>query len=433
MKTLFSSSTLRTKILYTIGALVLYRLVAAWPAPNVNYDNINACVSASATSPLYSLIALFSGGALLQLSILALGVIPYITASIMMQLLQVIVPKLEQLKKEGSAGQAKISQYTRMLTIPLAMLQAAGITALARTPGQLIPGCDQPIVNSTGPAAWVLMISSLTAGAILLMRLGEIVTEKGIGNGMSVLIAASILAGFPTLVYSIKETNGFGMIAIFGAAAVAMIMGVVFVEQAARRIPLIYTRSKAVGTSFASVSSYLPIKVNPSGVIPIIFASSLTYFPVLLYSFFPDSGWAQWANRHLAVGRPWWILLYVGLIIFFSFFYTTILLNPVELSDNLKRDGAYIPGIRAGTPTADYLNYVITRLVAAGGIYLALIATVPTLLIRADLGQGLLGGTSVLIVVGVGLEIIRQYQATRDTEDLGYLLSHPDQVRNPGF
>ena len=412
---------LKRKIMITLGLIVLYRLVSAVPAPGVQYDNVQTCVASAADSPLYSAISLLSGGTLFQLSLLALGVIPYITASIILQLLQAVVPRIKTLYDEGASGQAKITQYTRYLTIGLAGVQAGTLVVLASTPGRLMPGCDLPLM-AEGTLAATTAVLALTAGALLLMRVGEIMTERGVGNGMSVLITVSILAGTPQLLASIYAAKGVWFLAAFVAILVVIFAVIAHIEQAQRRVPVVYTRENAPGRT-GRTSSYLPLKLNPSGVLPIIFASSLLYSATIVASFFPDAGWAVWVERNFSVGDGLWMVAYITMIIGFSFFYIPFVADPVKLNRDIQTRGGFIPGFRPGSETVKYLAFLTNRLTAFGGLYLAAIAILPALFSSTSgVQQAFLGGTSILIVVTVGIQVFSQYSVYRESESLtGFL------------
>ncbi len=416
----FQTPDLRKKLLFTLGIMVLFRLGAHIPVPGVSFTAVNACLDQTKTSGLFGLVNLFSGNALLQLTIFALGIMPYITASIILQLLTVVIPRLEALKKEGQAGTARITQYTRYLTIALAVLQGTGIVATASS-GALFSGCTQAnqIVPDTSVFRIAVMVITMTAGTSVIMWLGELITDRGIGNGMSILIFTSIAAGFPGSMWAIKKsgTIGGGWVEFLSVIAVGVIvvMLVIFVEQAQRRIPVQYAKRMIGRRAFGGTSTYIPLKVNQAGVIPVIFASSLLYIPALLVQLTnSQSGWAGWIRTNFVKGdHPLYMLTYFLLIVFFAFFYVAISFNPEEVADNMKKYGGFIPGIRAGRPTAEYLNYVLTRITWPGSLYLGLIALIPMIALVA-FGQQTnfpFGGTSVLIVVGVGLETVKQIES----------------------
>ena len=416
---------LRRKIAFTLGIIVLYRLGAHVPTPFVDFSNVQACIAdTSNTQGLLSLVNLFSGGALLKLSIFALGVMPYITATIIVQLLRVVIPHFETLYKEGQAGQARLTQYTRYLTIALALLQSTTLVTVARS-GQLfgstgVASCEQLLTND----AWwaqLLMIITMTAGTGLIMWFAELVTEKGIGNGMSLLIFTSIAATFPGAMWSIWQARGFEIFLLVLAVGIVMVALVVFVEQSQRRIPVQYAKRMVGRRTYGGTNTYIPIKVNMAGVVPVIFASSLLYIPALIAQFNQTPGadgslpgWVTWIQNYLTRGdHPLYWLIYFLLIVGFTYFYVAITFNPVDVADNMKKYGGFIPGIRAGRPTAEYLDYVLTRITLPGSIYLGLVALIPLIaLATVSANQNFpFGGTSILIMVGVGLETVKQIDA----------------------
>ncbi len=412
----FRTPDLRRKLLFTIGIMVVFRIGSFLPTPGVSYPNVQQCIATvEEDNQLLGLVNLFSGGALLQLSVFALGIMPYITASIIIQLLRVVIPKFEELHKEGQSGTAKLTQYTRYLTIALAVLQSTTVITIARS-GRLFEGCDAPIIPNDSWITLVIMVITMTAGTGLIMWLGELITERGVGNGMSLLIFTSIAASFPGAMWGIATSNNGATKFIVILAVVVLVIGlVVFVEQSQRRIPVQYAKRMVGRRMYGGSSTYIPIKINMAGVIPIIFASSLLAIPGLIAQFGdPTEGWVQWVSQHLAQSdAPLHLALYVVLIIFFCYFYTAITFNPDEVADNMKKYGGFIPGIRAGRPTADYLNFVISRITAPGSIYLAVVALIPTFaFILMDVGAGIpFGGSSILIVVGVGLETVKQIES----------------------
>ncbi|MFI7588124.1 preprotein translocase subunit SecY [Spongisporangium articulatum] len=417
----FRTPDLRNKLLFTLAIMALFRLGSFIPTPGVDYTAVQKCITAansSSSADLYQLVNLFSGGALLQLSIFALGIMPYITASIIIQLLTVVIPRFEALKQEGATGTSKLTQYTRYLTIGLAVLQSTTYVAIARNPGGLFQNCSNDLIPNDGIMTILLMVITMTAGTGLIMWLGEVVTEKGIGNGMSLLIFTSIAAQFPTSIWSIKQNGDRGwlvMLAVIGIGLIIMAL-VVFVEQSQRRIPVQYAKRMVGRRMYGGSSTYIPIKVNMAGVIPVIFASSLLYLPALIAQFRKDDkgAWVTWINNHLVRGdHPIYIVTYFLLIVFFTYFYVAITFVPDEVADNMKKYGGFIPGIRAGRPTAEYLDYVLTRVTLPGALYLGLVSLIPLIaLVALDANQNFpFGGTSILIVVGVGLETVKQIES----------------------
>jgi preprotein translocase subunit SecY len=346
---------------------------------------------------------------------------PYITATIIVQLLTVVIPRFEALKKEGQAGQTKMTQYSRYLTIGLAILQSATLITFARNPSQIFgPNCTE-ILTDTNVSTILMMVLTLTAGTGLIMWLGELITDRGIGNGMSLLIFTSIAAGFPSSLWAIQQQEGrwdvFIGVILVGFFVMAL---VIFVEQSQRRIPVQYAKRQVGRRMYGGSSTYIPLKVNMAGVIPVIFASSLLALPALVAQFAtPQDGslppdWVIFVQSNLVQGdSALYMAVYVALILFFTFFYVSITFNPVEVADNMKRYGGFIPGIRAGRPTAEYLDYVLTRITVPGAIYLAAISLIPLIALKLfNANQNFpFGGTSILIIVGVGLETVKQIQA----------------------
>ncbi len=413
----FRTPDLRRKLLFVLFIIAVFRLGSVVPTPGVNVPNVDQCLNDVQNQGLYSLINLFSGGALLQLAVFALGIMPYITASIILQLLTVVIPRLETLKKEGQAGQSKITQYTRYLTLALAILQSTGIVALARS-GNLFTGCDLPLLVDDRMFTVIMMVVTMTAGTGVIMWLGENITDRGIGNGMSILIFTSIASRFPTSLWGIKQAHpgaqGWILFFLIIAIGLVIIAAVIFIEQAQRRIPVQYARRMVGRKMFGGTSTYIPLKVNQAGVIPVIFASSLLYLPALAAQFNPTAPWAVWAQEHFVRGdHPIYMLTYFLLIIFFTYFYVAITFNPEEVADNMKKYGGFIPGIRAGKPTEDYLAYVLSRITLPGALYLGMISLIPLIafvLINANQNFPF-GGTSILIIVGVGLDTVKQIES----------------------
>ena len=411
----FKTPDLRKKIFFTLSIMALFRFGSVVPTPGVSYEAVQTCLAQVESGGLFGLINLFSGGALLQLSVFALGIMPYITSSIIIQLLTVVIPRFETLKAEGQSGTAKLTQYTRYLTIGLAILQSTGLVAVARTPGRLLSGCNEAIIPDTSWQRIVTMIVVMTAGTSVIMWLGELITDRGIGNGMSILIFTSIASSFPSNLWSIKLQKGLFAFLFVCAVGVLVIAAVVFVEQAQRRIPVQYANRMVGRQAYGGTSTYIPIKVNQAGVIPVIFASSLLYIPSLMVNFTNSQApWAVWVSKNLIQGDNWiYVLFYSALIIFFTYFYVAISFNPEEVADNMKKYGGFIPGIRAGRPTAEYLAYVLSRITAPGSLYLALVAIIPIgALVLFGASQNFpFGGTAILIVVGVGLDTAKQIES----------------------
>lgn len=416
----FRTPELRKKILFVLFIIVVFRMGSTLPAPGINVSNVHTCVKqATAASggagSLFSLINVFSGGALLQLTVFALGIMPYITASIIIQLLTVVIPRLEALKKEGSAGQTKTTQYTRYLTVGLAILQASGIVALARS-GNLFGGtCTLDLMyNQNSIWTYLLLVTTMIAGTTVIMWLGELITDRGIGNGMSVLIFTQVVATFPGQMWNIKQQHGWRTFALVVAVGLLVVLLVIFIEQAQRRIPVQYAKRMVGRRMFGGSSTYIPLKVNQAGIIPVIFASSLLYIPALAANFNQKASWSKWVEGHLVKGdHPLYMAIFFVLIVFFTYFYVSITFNPEEVSDNMRKYGGFVEGIRAGKPTEEYLAYVLSRITAPGSLYLGLIALIPMIAI-AVLGASQnfpFGGTTLLIIVGVGLDTVKQIES----------------------
>ncbi|MCG7426222.1 preprotein translocase subunit SecY [Helcobacillus massiliensis] len=409
---------LRNKILFVLALIAIYRLGVFIPTPGFDYRNVNACIDQSMAGGggVLGIVNMFSGGALLQMSIFALGVMPYITASIIVQLLRVVIPRFEELHKEGQSGQAQLTQYTRYLTVGLAVLQSTTIITLVRS-GQFFQGCTLPLVPDQSALMLSLMILTMTAGTIVIMWFGELMTEKGVGNGMSLLIFTSIAAGFPGSLGQILKLQGwliFGLVFLVGLVLCVLI---IYVEQSQRRIPVQYAKRQVGRRLIGGSSTYIPIKVNQAGVIPVIFASSLLALPQLATTFGnPNDGWVQWIQTNLTQGNGFsWVysVTFFLMVVFFAFFYVSITFNPEEIADNMKKYGGFIPGIRAGKPTERYLQYVINRVLSVGAVYLGVLALIPILAL-AFLGADQnfpFGGVSLLIIIGVGLDTVKQISA----------------------
>ena len=392
---------LRKRVLFTALILALYRFGSWIPAPGVDSERIKQFFGGQGGT-LLGFLNVFSGGALSQFSLFALGIMPYVTASIILQLLTVVIPKLEELQKEGEAGYAKINQYTRYLTVVLAAAQATGYAYLFKRQGAL----------TSNSGRLVLIIITLTAGTTLLMYMGELITKRGIGNGISLLIFASILVSAPAGITA--WYNGGPMEKLFfPLIALGIIVSVVFIQEGQRRIPIQYAKRMVGRKMTTGESTYMPLRVNMAGVIPIIFAAALLALPQTLGSFAPNT--QTFINQHFAPASWAYIGVEAALIILFTFFYTAVQFNPVDQADNLRKHGGYIPGIRPGPPTAQYLDRVLTRLTLPGSIFLAAVAVLPSIFIKyggfSQATSRALGGTSVLIVVGVALDTMRQMES----------------------
>jgi preprotein translocase subunit SecY len=403
----FRTPDLRRKLLFVLGIIVVFRAGCQIPAPGVDVGNVQSCINDVSDTGVYNLINLFSGGALLQLTIFALGIMPYITASIILQLLTVVVPSLEKLQKEGEVGQARITQYTRYLTVGLAFAQSIGYVFLFRSFGA---NAGTPVIEHfDGPHVFLIVIS-LTAGTILLMWMGELITQRGIGNGISLMIFASIVSRLPEGITKWWDNPDQVFVVMMPFIALAVIVAIVFVQEGQRRIPVQYAK-RVVGRRMTSGgSTYLPLRVNMAGVIPVIFAASIMAFPPTIgqmintpaaldfAAFFSPNSW------HYVVGEVFFIII-------FTYFYTAVTFNPVDQADNLKKYGGFIPGVRPGRPTAEYLDRILSRLTFPGALYLGAVAALPTILISQTSANFFFGGTSILIVVGVALDTVKQLEA----------------------
>jgi preprotein translocase subunit SecY len=411
---------LRQRLLFVVGALIVYRIGCYIPVPGVNPQAMLQLMEQQ-EGTIVDMFNMFSGGALSRFSLFALNVIPYISASIIIQLLVQIVPSLKAIQKEGESGRRRITQWSRIGAIPLAIFQAAGIAVALQSSGA---SNGIPVVYTPGIGFVLTAVVALTAGTMFLVWLGEQVTERGVGNGVSLIIFAGIVAGLPAAVISTFEAARNGDMSAISVILIAVIVAaftyfVVFVERGQRRITVNYARRQGGRSAYMNQSSFLPLKLNMAGVIPAIFASSIIMFPATASTWFASAGSATWLQRvsqALSPGEPLYIILYAGLIAGFAFFYTALVFNSQETADNLKKSGALIPGIRPGKATADYVDGVLTRLTAAGAAYLVLVCLLPEFM-RTELNASFyFGGTSLLIVVVVVMDFIAQIQA--------HLMSH---------
>ncbi len=412
LKNAFSIKELRGKIIFTIAMLVLYRLGAHIPVPGIPFQGITGLFSntdTSVASGAMALLNLFSGGALAYVSVFSLGIMPYITSSIILQMLQAVVPSLHELAREGEVGQTKITQYSRYLTLALAILNSIGYLFLFKSFGISFNGADAPEIIFD-----IVIVGTLVAGAMLIMWMGELITQRGIGNGMSLIIFANIMAGLPQSIYSSVEngSNGIVMTAIICVVILIVIPLIVYIERGQRRIPVQYAKRVVGRRMMGGQSTYLPIKVNTAGVIPIIFASALLYFPAQIAVFFPGITWIQVVAGALSSGWLNWVLNVV-LIVFFAYFYTSMVFNPEDTADNLQKQGGFIPGVRPGRATAAYIKNALSKITLPSAIFLAVIAIVPSIVFSFT-GNTLIrafGGTSILIMVGVVLDTIAKVES----------------------
>jgi preprotein translocase subunit SecY len=406
----FKIPDLRKKILFTLVIIAIYRFGSHVPVPLVDLNQLDK-LSGQANQGFLQFINLFSGGALTRMAVFALGIMPYITASIIMQLLGVVIPKLEQWQKEGEAGTKKINQWTRYVTIVLAILQSTGLVFLFNSNNPNV-GFDLFTIQLT-PIRIAFVVLTLTAGTALIMWMGELITQRGIGNGMSILIFTSVISRLPSEGLAILKQGGTGKFVAILVLAMAVIVAVVYIEQGQRRIPVQYAK-RVVGRRMQSGgSTYIPLKVNQAGVIPIIFASSVLYFPTLLASAYHATWFQNVVNNYLNNQRSIvYMIIYGAMVVFFAYFYTAIAFNPVDTADNLRKFGGFIPGIRPGPPTAKYLNDILVRITLPGSLFLAAIALIPAVVLALWNITGFpFGGTSLLITVGVALETMKQLES----------------------
>lgn len=409
LKKFFTIVELRRKILFTAGIFAAFRLLAHIPAPGIDTNTLKSLFN---QNQLLGLLDIFSGGTLANFSITALGLSPYINASIIMQLLQMIVPKLEELSKEGESGRQIINQYTRLLSVPLGVVQSIGIYALLKSQG---------LVISQSLPGLVVLIFTMIGGAMITMWLGELVTEYGIGNGISMLIFAGIVSRLPVSLIQTASVSGaeqFSNLLVFGLLGAAVVAGIVMVNQAIRKVPISYAKRVRGSKTYNGQSTHLPLRINQAGVIPIIFAVSLVLIPSFVGRFLESS-----ANATISsIGRFFvtsfdpqsfsYNALYFVLVLGFTYFYTAIIFDPVKIADDFKKHGGFVPGIRPGKPTADHLNYILSRITLAGALFLGIIAILPSLVQQAtDISSLTIGGTGILIVVSVILETSKQLES----------------------
>lgn len=404
LKKAWRVADLRKKILYTFGMLIVFRIGANIPIPGVNRELLASQFGQG--SGLLGIFNLVSGGAFTQFTILALGVSPYITASIVLNLLQMVIPALERLAREGEAGRKKIAQYTRYLAVVLAMIQAFTFSTTL----------FKPYFFKQELTSYLVATLALTAGTAFLIYLGEKINENGIGNGISLFIFAGIVARVPQSTWNIlvglrTGSVGFISVIIFLLVALAIIVGVIFITQGQRKITVQYSKRVIGRKMYGGQSSHIPLKVNQTGVIPVIFAISILMIPQTIATFFQGSGFNAWVNNHFSATTPFYNIVYALMIIFFTYFYTSVTFNPIEIAQNMKKNGGFIPGIRPGRPTSDYLSASLNKLTIVGAVFLAVIATLPNIILANSDLQIRFGGTSLLIVVGVALETMKQIEA----------------------
>jgi preprotein translocase subunit SecY len=407
--TAFRIPDLRRKLLFTLFVILVYRLGAWIPIPGVDVAQLRDATTGAGAAQIVGIINVFAGGALQQMAVFALGIMPYITASIMMQLLTVVIPRLEEFQREGEQGRRKITQYTRYVTVGLALLQSSALVTLA------INGTafGTNVMPGAGVGIIVVAVLTLTAGTSLIMWLGELITARGIGNGMSLLIYVSIISQFPSELSIVRTSNGWGWVAGVLGLGVLLTAGVVFMEMGQRRIPVQYARRQVGRRTFGGQSTYIPLKVNQSGVIPVIFASSLMFLPGLAAQLSGNEALRTFTDEYLGnATNPVYILVFAVLTIFFAYFYSAITFNPIEIADNMQRYGGFVPGIRPGRQTAEHLDRILTRITLPGALYLTAIAILPFILLAVGNIQAFpLGGVSLLIMVGVALQTAQQVES----------------------
>lgn len=401
----FKVGDLRKKLLFTLMMLLAFRIGAHIPVPGINSDAVAELLKGQ----LFGFFDIISGGAFKRFSVFAMSITPYINASIIMQLLTIVIPKLEELSKEGDQGRKKIAEYTRYGTVVLAFIQAMGMSIALSKSGAIV---------NPGIGSYLTISIALTAGTAMLMWIGEMITEKGIGNGISLIIFAGIVARIPSQIHGVGQELAGGIvgalnIALFVVLALAVIAAVVAVNEGQRRLPIQYAKRVVGRKLYGGQSTFLPLKVNAGGVIPVIFAMSLMMFPATIGSWMsPTSGFNQFINHYFHFGSVLYNVLYAALILFFTYFYVAIIFNPVDVADNIKKYGGFVPGIRPGRPTAEYIDKILSRLTLCGGIFLALIAVLPNFVIKLTGITSLwFGGTALLIVVGVALDTMKQIEA----------------------
>ena len=415
-RNMFRIRDLRNKVLFTLMIIAVYRLGAAIPVPGVDIDAVKQFADQAQAQGIVGLLNLFSGGALETFSVFSLGIMPYITSSIIMQLLAVVIPRLQKLQEEGEAGRKVVTQWTRYVTVILALLQSTGLTYLFHR-GTLTGGID--LIPSYTPGRVLIIVITLTAGTAFIMWLGELISQRGIGNGMSLIIFSSIVSQLPAqFAILASSAGGYANAKFMGVVLLFLVLtaGIIFVDQGQRRIPIQFSKRIRGRRMHGGQSTYIPLKVNTAGVIPVIFASSVLYFPALVASSIPGEGFfgpvRRFIDQNLVSGRSWWYVIMFGLlIVFFTYFYTAIQFDPARQSDMIQRQGGFIPGIRPGSQTTQYLQHILSRITLPGSLFLATVAVLPSIMaIYFDLSIGF-SGVSILIVTGVALETMKQIES----------------------
>jgi len=411
LKNIFKVPDLRNKVLFTLFVIMLYQLGTNIIVPFINIDKVQQLEQQAKQAGILGYLNLFSGGGLLRLAVFGLGIMPYITSSIIIQLLSTVIPKLEEWREQGAIGQKKLTQATRYLTIGLAVLQSSGLVYVFHNGGAGLFGGQTRVdlIDNFTLYKAAFIVLTLTAGTALVMWLGELITQRGIGNGMSIIIFANVVAGIPAGGAAILTEGGSLKFGVIVALTLVLLVCVVFMEQGQRRIPVTFAKRVVGRRMYGGTSTYIPLKVNQSGVIPIIFASSLLYIPVLLANIIPWTGFRTWVNAHIQPTSLLYVVVYGGLIFAFTFFYVYVAFDPHQQADIIRKQGGYIPGIRPGPPTERYLSRILNRITVPGGLYLATVAVLPSLLFALwNLRAYPYYGTTLLIAVGVSLETMRQ-------------------------
>jgi preprotein translocase subunit SecY len=411
LKNVFKVPDLRGKILFTLFIIAIYRLGTRVPVPGINFAGIQELTDAAKNSDggILPFLQLFSGGALANFAVFGLGIMPYITSSIIIQLLTVVIPKLEQWRNEGVTGQKKITQTTRYLTLVLAVMQATGITvALHNNAASLGVQTNTPLLVEFSIPYVLLIVLTMTTGTALVMWLGELITQRGIGQGMSLIIFANVVSTMPAGFNAVRLGKGDLQFALIVLVSCLLLVAIVFIEQGQRRIPIQFAKRVVGRRQYGGQSSYIPLKVNQAGIIPIIFASSVLAFPVMVATVLPEEV-RTWTSNNLQADSPWYISFYGLLIIAFAYFYTRIVFDPIKQADIIRKQGGYIPGIRPGRPTEQHLSGILNRITLPGSLWLALIALIPSIALALwNINNYPFAGTTLLIAVGVALETMKQ-------------------------
>ena len=408
---IFRIPDLRKKVLFTLTIIALYQFGANVPVPFVNFSKVAQLAAASKASGVLGFLNLFSGGALTRMAVFGLGIMPYITSSIIIQLLATVIPKLEQWRDQGAVGQKKLTQTTRYLTVALALMQSTGLVYLFHKGGGGLFGSNQSIDLILNYSIWRagFIVLTLTAGTAFVMWLAELITQRGIGQGMSILIFANVVAGIPTGLNTVLQEGGRLKFSVILLVSLGLLVLIVFVDQGQRRIPVTFAKRVVGRKMYGGSSTYIPLKVNQAGVIPIIFASSVLYIPVLLSNIIPSAAFRSWVNQNVTPTSLFYILTYFVFILLFTFFYVYVAFDPHQQADIIRKQGGYIPGIRPGHPTERYLAHILNRITWPGALFLGAVAVTPSLLMSAwNITSYPFYGTTLLIAVGVALETMKQ-------------------------